>query len=477
MTKRRRVASRFFDEEAEESETDCNLLNDIFDDSASDLRSFIVDDGESLTDSCQYHVEEGDTTRGRVDGNGGCDDESSVELDVLGGAEMGEEDPEFLSLIRRIHEPVAAQGQGVLDAIASLDQGRSGLLQGPVLAEPLSADADSDLVQFGDVLQDTDAGNFRLQANAIHLTYRGHILPDKLLAVFGVGNIKWYSIVHERGTHKEEGGEPYDHTHFYCRLHQRCNKRGARCCDVEGVHPFIQRINSSIHEGRLFHLYHKKSPISIWQSEEGPKDPTILANKQRLSELIHSGTLLEAATALGIEPRTITDLKAIRQEKSFAPPAASRFPKEAFVFHANWKHVFENKELETCVMYVYGSSGFGKTEWALAQFEKPLLVRHFDRVRDFHPDRYDGIVFDDVSIGHMEWNERILFCDYDQPTEIKARFSNGSIPAYTKRIITSNMTPKEFFGHKLGYPITDDMWRTINRRVKFLHIVFKTYAN
>lgn len=49
-------------------------------------------------------------------------------------------------------------------------------------------------------------------------------------------------------------------------------------------------------------------------------------------------------------------------------------------------------------IHLWGKSGTGKTQYALAHFKKPLLIRHIDDLQKLQPYvKHDGIVFDDVS--------------------------------------------------------------------------------
>lgn len=352
-----------------------------------------------------------------------------------------------------------------------------GLLPDTGVEGALPIDADNYLGELGDDVPNTEARDFRLQGKCFHFTYRGFILPESIFTLFGgVSKFQWYSIVHETG----HSGTEYEHTHVYCRFHSKINKRGPRCCDIDGVHPHIKFVKSKLHEGRIYHLYHRGykgdkcyPPVAIWQSKEGPADPSLSTNRDRMLELIHRGSLLDAALGFGVEIRSISDIKAIREEKKPAEPAEANFPKEAFTLQINWSHSFRGKLFDTCCVLLYGGAGLGKTECAIAHFERCLLVRSLDQARDFNELRYDGIVFDDCSLVHLSAEERIHLADYTQPSVIKARYSNGYIPKNIKRIFTTNKTPEEYW--RLGTNMTDEQYEGIRRRVKFIHVVTSTY--
>jgi len=48
-------------------------------------------------------------------------------------------------------------------------------------------------------------------------------------------------------------------------------------------------------------------------------------------------------------------------------------------------------------LHFWGKSGTGKTQFALAHFKHPLLVRHLDDLQRLSDGPHDGVVFDDVS--------------------------------------------------------------------------------
>lgn len=357
--------------------------------------------------------------------------------------------------------------------LEDMDSVRGLSVQVPCMAVQAESDSSDELAEFGDLLQNTESGSFRLDGKCFHLTYRGHIHRSDLFRLFGgEAACQFWSCVHERGSHKSEGGEPYDHTHFYCRLHSRVTRKGPRCLDINGVHPYIQKISSQVHEGRLYWVYHRKSPIQLWQSTEAPKDPTLTLDRARKREAIFRGSLLDAAEALSIDLRTLADIKAVREERVPAAPAQSRYSRDDFCYDLNWQHSYSGSNFTTCCIYLYGGAGLGKTEFALSLFERPLLVRSLDQARDFHPDRYDAIVFDDANIHHLCAEAKIHLADFTQPSQVQCRYTNANIPAFTKRVFTSNKSPEEFWK---GRDMSDDQFEAIRRRVKFIHIRGKLF--
>jgi len=87
---------------------------------------------------------------------------------------------------------------------------------------------------------------------------------------------------------------------------------------------------------------------------------------------------------------------------------------------------------------IWGASGIGKTQFALAHFSKPLLVSHIDDLKTFDPEFHDGVVFDDMSFTHYPRTGQIHLLDIDQPRTIHIRYGTISLPANTKKIFTTN---------------------------------------
>lgn len=90
-------------------------------------------------------------------------------------------------------------------------------------------------------------------------------------------------------------------------------------------------------------------------------------------------------------------------------------------------------------VFICGTSNTGKTEWALAHFKNPLLVRHIDKLKTLSPDN-DGIVFDDMSFEHWPAESVIHLLDMNCDSQLHVRYGTVTIPANTRKIFTSNKT-------------------------------------
>lgn len=102
---------------------------------------------------------------------------------------------------------------------------------------------------------------------------------------------------------------------------------------------------------------------------------------------------------------------------------------------------------ETCAWLVVGPTNLGKTGYAMANFEKALLVNDIEQLKAFDPRVHDGIVFDDMSFNHWPAQSIIHLLDGDYDREIRCRYNNAVIPKGTRRVFTHNsdtcLMPKE----------------------------------
>lgn len=87
---------------------------------------------------------------------------------------------------------------------------------------------------------------------------------------------------------------------------------------------------------------------------------------------------------------------------------------------------------------LWGASGIGKTSFARAILPKALIISHLDQLKHYDPERYDGIIFDDMSFTHIPREAQIHLVDIDLQRAIHIRYGIGIIPANTKKIFTTN---------------------------------------
>lgn len=113
-----------------------------------------------------------------------------------------------------------------------------------------------------------------------------------------------------------------------------------------------------------------------------------------------------------------------------------------------------------CIL-LWGPTGTGKTNFALAHFNRPLLVRSKDDLKAFKD--HDGIVFDDFYVSHWPAPSVIHLLDLEFDAPVCTRYFDSRIPAYTPRIFTAN-TDNPFYDAP-GNPATLEQIEAIERRL------------
>lgn len=90
-------------------------------------------------------------------------------------------------------------------------------------------------------------------------------------------------------------------------------------------------------------------------------------------------------------------------------------------------------------LWFKGPSGIGKTQFACSLIDNPLFVRHIDQLKSFCPASHGGIIFDDMSFAHWPREAQITLLDCEMPTAIHVRYGIVELPAFAKRLFTSNV--------------------------------------
>jgi hypothetical protein len=92
---------------------------------------------------------------------------------------------------------------------------------------------------------------------------------------------------------------------------------------------------------------------------------------------------------------------------------------------------------------LWGATGVGKTEFALAHFERPLVVRRRDDLK--RATAHDGILFDDVDFSSWTPEDAICLLSQDKPRSLPARFCDAFVEADIPLIFTTNRAPDDIF--------------------------------
>lgn len=132
--------------------------------------------------------------------------------------------------------------------------------------------------------------------------------------------------------------------------------------------------------------------------------------------------------------------------------------------------LFEQVDPTKISILIWGKSGFGKTQYALANFKNPLLVRHMDKLKELTPSN-DAIIFDDLSFQHYPPEAVIHLLDVEEDSDIHVRYAIATIPKNLPRIFTHN-TKNPFYKSAI---IDAEQQKAIDRRVYVMECVQVLY--
>lgn len=281
---------------------------------------------------------------------------------------------------------------------------------------------------------------FRMQKRLWHLTYKTHIPINEILELIRKPKPRLigYSIVHELGSEKEMNEMRYEHTHVAMIYEKLIDCTDCRKWDIGKIHPHISPKMGMKWMENLFESYHrghKKTkdgkklfvpPIRLEQ--ELPE--SFEFNRERLLAIKNAESLLEACMVGEIQPRSVSDVKILRASKR-RRLCKAKYTLDDFA----WEPL---KNLATHAQVLVGASNIGKTQFALAHFDRALVVSSMDELKKFEEGFHDGIIFDDMEFFEFKRTTQIHLTDLEMDRSIRVRHSDAFIPAGTPRIFTGN---------------------------------------
>lgn len=91
-----------------------------------------------------------------------------------------------------------------------------------------------------------------------------------------------------------------------------------------------------------------------------------------------------------------------------------------------------------CIV-ISGAAGCGKTSRALAEWDKPLLCKTIEDVRDClfaGPNKNTHVVFDEVDFSHLSAEDCINLLDCDRPHTLPARYEHSRLQCHNRGLGT-----------------------------------------
>jgi len=281
---------------------------------------------------------------------------------------------------------------------------------------------------------------FHFQARKCHITWKTFIDVEKIALL---GKFRILSIAHEIGEEHEDESMPYEHTHAFIWFKDKMQTRDVRYFDIDGIHPNIKVERGMQWAKNICMKYHRghktkadgkkfyKAPVMLHQ--EGVEEWKFE------EDLIHAiqaaPTLVAAVLEANVVPKTIGDVKTLRQEcKRKRCELEDGLDRDAFV-SIDWDR--------TKALVLQGPPGIGKTNWSLAQFARPQLICDLDDLKGL-PEDCDGLVFDEMIFFNCRKQTQTYLCDMALTRTIRTRNTNATIPRNTPRIFCCNMGEEVF---------------------------------
>lgn len=116
------------------------------------------------------------------------------------------------------------------------------------------------------------------------------------------------------------------------------------------------------------------------------------------------------------------------------------------------------------VLFLWGKSGVGKTQYAKALLPEASIIRHRNQLTDC--DFSKGVIFDDFDVSHWPPTAVIHLLDWDEVTGTDVKYGYVVIPPHTKKIFTFNRRPDAWCPPS----ISEEQFQAVLRRMHSIEI-------
>jgi len=116
------------------------------------------------------------------------------------------------------------------------------------------------------------------------------------------------------------------------------------------------------------------------------------------------------------------------------------------------------------VLFLWGKSGAGKTQFAKALLPEASIIRHRNQLTDC--DFSKGVIFDDFDVSHWPPTAVIHLLDWDEVTGTDVKHGYVIIPSHTRKIFTFNRIPDAWCPPS----ISEEQFQAVLRRMTVIEI-------
>jgi len=116
------------------------------------------------------------------------------------------------------------------------------------------------------------------------------------------------------------------------------------------------------------------------------------------------------------------------------------------------------------VLFLWGKSGAGKTQYAKALLPEASIIRHRNQLAD--ADFSKGVIFDDFDVSHWPPTAVIHLVDWDEVTGTDVKHGYVIIPPHTRKIFTFNRIVDAWCPPS----ISEEQFQAVRRRMTIIEI-------
>jgi len=317
----------------------------------------------------------------------------------------------------------------------------------------------------GEVSEPTPSGKGVVQGKCLLLTYSQapnltrEVIRDHLATL---GTLEAISVGRE--THADGG------THWHaCAIFAEKVRRRPAAFKLLGYHPNVKVANAT--KGPL-----NACIVNFWKyTQKEDPTPLIVGNPPTLKRSRNAAftEALTIAVTQGVEPAMDFLCGAAPADLTLKGDAIQRnltmwrnkktrslIPARRLDQFIGVPHIPEDWR----VLFLWGKSGIGKTQYAKALLPEASIVRHRNQLTDC--DFSKGVIFDDFDVSHWPPTAVIHLLDWDEVTGTDVKYGYVVIPPHTRKIFTFNRCPDAWCPPN----ISEEQFQAVRRRMQVFEL-------
>jgi len=256
-------------------------------------------------------------------------------------------------------------------------------------------------------------------------------------------------------------------THFHaCVIYRKKISRQPKAFDLLGVHPNVRVANakkSSLLESmvNMWNYVQKEDPdpMTLGTAPVLKKSKNViyreaidLAEKESVAAAMDHLNMMapmDYVQRMDQLTRSLTTHRDKKMRVTIPPRNVTDF-ENAPTIPEDWK-----------VLFLWGKTGLGKTQFAKALLPEATIVRHRNQLNQC--DFSKGVIFDDFDVSHWPPCAVIHLLDWDEVSGVDVKYGMVTIPPRTRKIFTFNKRPDAWA------PLTNE--ETFQAILRRMHVI------